>query len=59
VAAHNLALRAWLADGGRPDQLDECRARFRKVVDMLPGEPALQGVTERLEAAVARLERQA
>jgi AcrR family transcriptional regulator len=59
VAAHNLALRAWLADGGRPDQLDECRARFRKVIDMLPGEPALQGVTERLEAAVARLERQA
>jgi AcrR family transcriptional regulator len=63
VAAHNLALRAWLADGGRPDRLDECRARFRKVVDMLPGEPAhgpaLHGVTERLEAAVARLERQA
>jgi AcrR family transcriptional regulator len=64
VAAHNLALRAWLAGGGRPDQLDDCRARFRKVVDMLPGEPApeepaLQDVTERLEAAVARLERQA
>ena len=64
VAAHNLALRAWLAGGGRPDQLDECRARFRRVVDMLPGEPAreepaLQGVTERLEAAVARLERRA
>ncbi|WP_281290367.1 TetR/AcrR family transcriptional regulator [Pseudonocardia cypriaca] len=64
VAAHNLALRAWLASGGRPDQLDDCRARFRKVVDMLPGEPAreepaLQGVTERLEAAVARLERRA
>jgi AcrR family transcriptional regulator len=59
VAAHNHALRAWLADGGRPDRLDECRARFRKVVDMLPGEPALQDVTERLEAAVARLERRA
>jgi AcrR family transcriptional regulator len=64
VAAHNLALRTWLADGGRPDRLDECRARFRKVVDMLPGEPArnepgLQDVTERLEAAVARLERRA
>jgi AcrR family transcriptional regulator len=64
VAAHNFALRAWLAGGGRPDQLDECRARFRKVVDMLPGEPArddpaLQDVAERLEAAVARLERQA
>jgi AcrR family transcriptional regulator len=64
VAAHNLALRSWLADGGRPDPLDEYRARFRKVVDMLPGEPArnepeLQDVTERLEAAVARLERRA
>ena len=57
VAAHNLALRNWLAGGGRPDELEACRARFRKVADMLPGEPALQGVTERLEAAVARLER--
>jgi AcrR family transcriptional regulator len=59
VAAHNLALRAWLADGGRPDQLDVHRARFRKVVDLLPGEPALHGVAQRLEAAVARLERRA
>jgi len=57
VAAHNLALRAWLADGGQPDRLDECRARFRKVIDLLPGEPPLHGVAERLEAAVARLER--
>jgi AcrR family transcriptional regulator len=57
VAAHNLALRAWLAGGGRRDELDSCRARFRKVADMLPGEPALHGVTERLEAAVTRLER--
>jgi AcrR family transcriptional regulator len=56
VAAHNLALRAWLAGGGRPDELASCRARFRKVADMLPGEPALHDVTERLEAAVARLE---
>jgi AcrR family transcriptional regulator len=59
VAAHNLALRAWLAGGGRPDELDGYRARFRKVVDLLPGEPALNGVTERLEAAVARLEQHA
>ena len=59
VAAHNLALRAWLADGGRPDDLDAYRERFRKVVDMLPGEPGLHDVTERLEAAVARLERRA
>ena len=57
VAAHNLALRAWLAGGGRPDELAACRTRFRKVADMLPGAPALDGVTERLEAAVARLER--
>jgi AcrR family transcriptional regulator len=59
VAAHNLALRAWLAGGGRPDELDGCRARFRKVVDLLPGEPGLHGVAERLEAAVTRLERHA
>src|SRR5918997_4266618 len=48
--AHNLALRAWLADGGRPADLDSYREQFRKVVDMLPGEPArnepgLQDVT--------------
>jgi hypothetical protein len=59
VAAHNLALRAWLAGGGRPEELESCRALFRRVADMLPGEPALHGVTERLEAAVARLERRA
>jgi AcrR family transcriptional regulator len=61
VAAHNLALRSWLAAGGRPDDLDTCRARFRKVADMLPGEPAsggLHAVAERLEAAVGRLERE-
>ena len=27
VAAHNLALRGWLAGGGRPDELDAFRAR--------------------------------
>jgi AcrR family transcriptional regulator len=56
VAAHNLALRAWLAGGGRPDELESCRAKFRRLAEMLPGEPGLHGVTERLEAAVARLE---
>jgi AcrR family transcriptional regulator len=59
VAAHNLALRAWLAGGGRPDDLATYRERFRKVVDMLPREPGLHDVAERLEAAVARLERRA
>jgi AcrR family transcriptional regulator len=63
VAAHNLALRAWLAGGGRREELEACRARFRRVVDMLPGEPARDGplhaVTQRLEAAVGRLERRA
>lgn len=59
VAAHNLALRAWLADGGRPDDLESYRERFRKVVDMLPREPGLHEVADRLEAAVARLERRA
>jgi AcrR family transcriptional regulator len=59
VAAHNLALRAWLADGGRPDDLESYRERFRKVVDMLPREPGLHDVADRLEAAVARLERRA
>ena len=60
VAAHNLALRAWLAAGGHPDELDACRARFRRVVDMLPGDPeqdGLHAVAQRLEAAVGRLER--
>ncbi|TWF78561.1 TetR family transcriptional regulator [Pseudonocardia hierapolitana] len=59
VAAHNLALRAWLAAGGRPDDLESWREQFRKVVDMLPREPSLHDVAERLEAAVARLERRA
>jgi AcrR family transcriptional regulator len=63
VAAHNLALRSWLADGAPADGLDACKARFRKVADMLPGEPAtddgLHAVTRRLERAVVRLERNA
>jgi AcrR family transcriptional regulator len=65
VAAHNVALRGWLAAGAPPDGLDECRARYRKVVDMLPGEPPrndlhandLHAVARRLEDAVVRLER--
>jgi AcrR family transcriptional regulator len=59
VAAHNLALRAWLADGAPADGLGACKERFRKVADMLPGEPAeragLHAVTKRLEDAVERL----
>lgn len=59
VAAHNLALRAWLAAGAPADGIDELRARFRAVADMLPVEPAggLHAVAQRLEAAVGRLER--
>ena len=30
VAAHNLALRAWLAAGAPDDGIDACRARFRR-----------------------------
>ncbi len=60
VAAHNLALRAWLAAGAPVDGVDACRARFRSVAGMLPVAPADEGlgdVTRRLEAAVGRLER--
>lgn len=58
VAAHNLALRAWLAAGAPADGIDACRAHFRRVADMLPVEPDsnLALVTQRLEAAVVRLE---
>jgi len=59
VAAHNLALRAWLADGAPADGLEACKERFRRVATMLPGEPAqhdgLHAVTKRLEDAVERL----
>jgi AcrR family transcriptional regulator len=59
VAAHNLALRSWLADGAPADGLEACKERFRKVAAMLPGEPAehdgLHAVTKRLEDAVERL----
>ena len=59
VAAHNLALRAWLADGAPADGLEACKERFRRVSGMLPGEPTerddLQAVAKRLEDAVQRL----
>lgn len=56
VAAHNLALRAWLAEGAPADGEADCRARFRKVARLLPDEHDLRTVTERLESAVVRLE---
>jgi AcrR family transcriptional regulator len=61
VAAHNLALRSWLADGAPADGIDACRARFRRVADMLPvePEPELGSVAQRLEAVAGRLERRA
>lgn len=58
VAAHNLALRAWLADGAPADRLDAYRDRFRRVADLLPGDDGLRAVAERLEIAVGRLEGQ-
>jgi hypothetical protein len=62
VAAHNLALREWLAAGAPDDGGETCRARFREVAVLLPGEPAAPGdqlhaVAQRLEAAADRLER--
>jgi AcrR family transcriptional regulator len=61
VAAHNLALREWLDAGAPDDGGESCRARFRRVADLLPVEPAgdgeLHAVTRRLEAAADRLER--
>jgi len=64
VAAHNLALRAWLAAGAPADGIDACRGRFRRVAEMLPVEPdradgELRIVAQRLEEAVGRLERTA
>ena len=58
VAAHNLALRTWLADGAPPDGEAACRERFRRVAALLPSEDdGLRTVAERLEIAVGRLER--
>jgi AcrR family transcriptional regulator len=58
VAAHNLALRTWLAEGAPRDGEAACRARFRRVAALLVTDAdGLRGVTERLEVAVGRLER--
>ncbi|HVL85734.1 MAG TPA: TetR family transcriptional regulator [Pseudonocardia sp.] len=61
VAAHNLALRTWLADGARTERVAACREQFRRVADLLPVEATdgLDGVARRLEQAVGRLERTA
>ena len=64
VAAHNVALRTWLAAGAPPDGYDACRERFRRVAGLLPvdeprtpGSQQLSAVARRLEQAVGRLER--
>jgi AcrR family transcriptional regulator len=59
VAAHNVALRGWLAAGGRHEEVEKCRERFRRVADMLPLDTGLGSVARRLEEVVGRLERQA
>ncbi len=61
VAAHNLELRRWLAGGADAGEIDACRERFHRIAAMLPIEPGepggeLAAVTQRLEAAVGRLE---
>jgi AcrR family transcriptional regulator len=58
VAAHNQALRRWLADGATAGGIEACVAHFRKVSDMLPleVEPNLLDVTRRLERVARRLE---
>jgi hypothetical protein len=52
VAAHNQALRRWLADGGRAADVAACRTHFRRVAPMLPLDdgPGLEDVVRRLEA---------
>ena len=57
VAAHNVALREWLAAGAPVDGITGLLARFRSVADLLPGEPGMATVADRLEAAIGRLER--
>jgi len=59
VAAHNLALRTWLTDGAPVAGIPAMVERYRAVADMLPVEQrGLAEVTDRLEAAVDRLEQQ-
>ena len=64
VAAHNVALRTWLAAGAPADGYDACRERFRRVAELLPvdeprapGSQQLTAVARRLERAVGQLER--
>ena len=59
VAAHNQALRRWLADGGRAADIEACREHFRRVAPMLPldQDTGLEDVTRRLEQAARSLER--
>lgn len=63
VAAHNQALRRWLADGGRDADVPAAVGHFRRVASMLPLEgagedgPDLEDVTRRLERAARALER--
>lgn len=56
VAAHNIALREWLAEGGRPAGIAALHARFRTVAELLPADPGPASVADRLEAALSRLE---
>jgi AcrR family transcriptional regulator len=57
VAAHNVALREWLTAGAPADGVAGLLARFRGVAELLPGDPGLSTVADRLEAAIGRLER--
>lgn len=57
VAAHNVALREWLAAGAPVRGITELLARFRSVADLLPVDTGLAAVADRLEAAIGRLER--
>jgi len=56
VAAHNVALREWLAAAAPADGVPGLVERFRSVAALLPGDAALTAVADRLEAAVGRLE---
>ena len=56
VAAHNVALREWLAAEGDPAGITAMIGRFREVADLLPLDPGLASVADRLEAVAARLD---
>lgn len=64
VAAHNQALRRWLADGANDTDLPAAVEHFRRVATMLPleqeraAEPDLEDVTRRLERAARALEQE-